>query len=206
MQDQPHRVTSLEHLQSLYGQSPETSLVKETDRITPHYRALIEAAPFAALASTGTGGLDCTPRGDGPGFIAILDDKTLALPDRRGNNRLDTLKNVIEDPHVALLFLIPGLSETLRVNGRAHVTTDPDLIARFTVEGKAPATVLLIEIDRIYFQCARALLRARLWDPDARVDPKTLPTAGQMVKALKQDFDAEDYDSRMPAELKANLY
>src|SRR6185369_15853350 len=158
----------------------EASTVKEVDWITPHYRAFIEASPFVSLATSGPEGLDCSPRGDRPGFVRVADERTLLLPDRRGNNRIDSLRNVVRDPRVALLFLIPGIGNTLRVNGDATVSIDPDLLASFAVEDKAPRSVLVIAVRAVYFQCARALVRSRLWDPAARVDPKSLPSAGEI--------------------------
>src|SRR6516162_3213998 len=149
-----HVVTSVEALERLYGEPFGPSIAKEADRITVHYRAFIEAAPFFALASAGANGLDCSPRGDAPGFVRVADEKTLLIPDRRGNNRIDTLRNLMHDPRVALLFLIPGCGETIRVNGRAKISTDPALTESFIVQGKAPRTVIVISVDRIYFQCA----------------------------------------------------
>ncbi len=203
----PHAVTSLEALEALYGRVNRNSLAKETGSLTPEYRRWIEAAPFFAIASAGPGGLDCSPRGDARGqLFRILDERTLAIPDRRGNNRLDTLRNILVDPRVALLFLNPGINETLRINGRATITTEPELIEGFAVGDTRPATVILVEIDAVYFQCARALARAKLWDPAARVRPGTVPTAGQMSKGAQPDFDAESYDAELPARQKATLY
>src|SRR5919201_911317 len=133
-----HLITSVEQLERIYGEPYGPSIAKETDRITPHYRAFIEAAPFFALASAGPEGLDCSPRGDAPGFVRVADEKTLLIPDRRGNNRIDTLRNILKDPRVALLFLIPGCGETIRINGRAKISTDPALLEDFVVDGKMP--------------------------------------------------------------------
>ncbi len=133
------RITSLADLEALYGEPNSASLLKETDRITPEYRAFVEAAPFAVLATAGPEGLDCSPRGDGPGFVRVADERTLLIPDRRGNNRIDSLRNILRDPRVALLFLIPGVGETLRVNGRAGISVAPDLLQSFKVQGKLPA-------------------------------------------------------------------
>ena len=200
-------VTSVEALEALYGTVNRNSLDKETTSLTPEYRRWIESAPFFAIASAGPGGLDCSPRGDVPGqLFRILDDRTLAVPDRRGNNRLDTLRNILSDPRVALLFVIPGINETLRINGRATITTDPELIEGFAIGDKRPATVLLIHIDGVYFQCARALARAKLWDPQAQVGADMVPTAGQMTKGAKPDFDAESYDAALPARQRETLY
>ncbi len=188
-------ITSLEQLEALYGLPGETSLVKEANGITPHYRAYIEASPFVALATCGPEGLDCSPRGDLPGFVRIHDERTVMMPDRRGNNRADSLRNIVRDPRVALLFMIPGHGNTLRLNGRAHLTTDPDLLASFAVEEKAPRSVIVIETDAVYFQCARALVRSRLWEPEAWGDPSSLPTAGEILAAMSQDrVGGEEYD------------
>jgi uncharacterized protein len=189
----PHSITSLAALETLYDQPPaEASILKETDRVVPVYRALIEASPFAALATRGSEGLDCSPRGDGPGFVRVRDEKTLLLPDRRGNNRIDSLRNIVLDPQVALLFLIPGLGETLRVNGRAVISTDPALLESFSVDGKAPRSVLLIMVEAVYFQCARAVVRSDLWNPQKHVARSSLPSAGQILAALSRNgFDGE---------------
>src|SRR3954453_19142022 len=157
-----HVVTSMEVLERLYGQPFGPSIAKETDRITVHYRTFIETAPFFALASSGPDGLDCSPRGDAPGFVRIADDKTLLVPDRRGNNRIDTLRNILHDPRVALLFLIPGCGETIRVNGHAKISTDPALIESFLIEGKTPRTVIVVTVERIFYQCAKAIVRSKL--------------------------------------------
>ncbi len=181
------KITSLEELEAIYGEPAEAATVKVADRITPPYAALIAASPFAALASAGPEGLDCTPRGDGPGFVRVHDARTLMIPDRRGNNRVDTLRNILRDPRVALLFLIPGSGTTLRVNGQAHIEAGPDLLASFAVDGKAPRSVIAIAVEEVYFQCARAILRADLWNPEKHPDPKTLPSPGQILAARSQD-------------------
>jgi hypothetical protein len=195
-------------LEALYDQSPaQASILKETDRIVPVYRALIEASPFAALATRGPEGLDCSPRGDGPGFVRIRDDRTLLLPDRRGNNRIDSLRNIVRDPQVALLFLIPGLGETLRVNGRAAISVEPGLLESFSVDGKAPKSVLVIAVEAVYFQCARAIARSDLWNPHKHVARSALPSAGQILAALSRSgFDGEAYDRALPERQRATLY
>lgn len=200
-------ITTLADLEALYGEVGEASIAKETNRIVPVYRALIEASPFATLATRGPDGLDCSPRGDGPGFIHVVDDKTLILPDRRGNNRIDSLKNVLHDPHVALLFLIPGIGETLRVNGRAVISTDPKLLAPFAIDEKAPRSVLVIDVDTVFFQCSRAVVRADLWNSDKHVSRKSLPSAGQILAALSDDrLGGEPYDKALPERVKTTLY
>src|ERR1700727_3890700 len=174
-------IATIEQLEALYGIPGDASTVKVADRIPPSYRVLIEKSPFAALATSGPEGLDCSPRGDLPGFVRIHDETTLMMPDRRGNNRVDYLRNIVRDPRVALLFLIPGSGSPLRVNGHAQVSVDADLLASFKGDGKAPRTVIVMTVHEIYFQCARAIVRSDLWNPDKRVDPKTLPTAGQIL-------------------------
>src|SRR6201982_4167518 len=160
-----HVVTSVEALERIYGEPYGPSIAKETDRITPQYGAFIEAAPFFALATAGADGLDCSPRGDAPGFVRIHDEKTLLVPDRRGNNRIDSLRNILSDPRVALLFLIPGVGETIRVIGRASISTDPALTESFIVNGKTPRTVILVAVERVFFPCTKAIVRSKVWDP-----------------------------------------
>jgi PPOX class probable FMN-dependent enzyme len=202
-----HLVTTMADLEAMYAKPMETSLLKEIDHIGPHYRALIEASPFVTLATSGPEGLDCSPRGDAPGFVRIADEKTLMIPDRRGNNRIDSLRNIIRDPRVALLFLIPGVPETMRINGRAAISTDPALLDSFTVDGKPPRCVIVVTVERAYFQCAKALVRSKLWDPATRIERSKLPTTGAMVAALtKGKVDAETYDREAPARIKAQLY
>jgi PPOX class probable FMN-dependent enzyme len=202
-----HHVTSLQSLQALYGESAETSRRKEVDHIHPVYRQLIEASPFAVLATSGPDGLDASPRGDAPGFVRVQDEHTLLLPDRRGNNRIDSLRNVLADPRVALIFLIPGMGETLRVNGHATISVDPALLARFTVNGKLPASVLVVKVSTAFFQCSKAVVRARLWDAAAQIDRRSLPSTGTMLSMLTDAaIDAEAYDQALPARLQANLY
>ena len=201
-------IASIEQLEALYGQPNDASTVKEVPFITREYRALIEASPFLALATAGPEGLDCSPRGDRPGeLVRIADDRTLLLPDRRGNNRIDSLRNVLRDPQVALLFLIPGLGETLRVNGRAVIPVDPALLESFSVDGKAPRSVLVITVEAIYFQCARAVVRSDLWNPQKHVARSALPSAGQILAALSRTgFDGEAYDKALPERQQTTLY
>ena len=203
----PHRIRDGATLAALYGEPNETSIRKEVDYLHPHYRAIVEAAPFAVLATAGAQGLDASPRGDAPGFVVVQDERTLLLPDRRGNNRIDSLRNVIEDPRVALLFMVPGVNETLRINGRAHVSVAPELLRRFEVEGKLPRSVLVIAIDVVYFQCARALVRSHLWDA-SRQRPRTeLPSPGAMLAALtNNEVGGPAYDRELPERQRTSLY
>jgi uncharacterized protein len=200
-------IATIEQLEAIYGHPNDASTVKVADRVTPAYRVLIEKSPFAALATCGPEGLDCSPRGDLPGFVRIRDEKTLMMPDRRGNNRVDSLRNIVRDPRIALLFLIPGSGSTLRVNGRALVSTDPDLLASFKVDGKAPRTVVVMTVDEIYFQCARAIVRSDLWNPDKRVDPKTLPTPGQILAEMSENkVGGEKYDREWPERARQTMW
>jgi PPOX class probable FMN-dependent enzyme len=201
-------IDSLEALEALYTPAPASaSTVKVADRITPHYRALIEASPFLALATVGPEGLDCSPRGDLPGFVRIHDERTLILPDRRGNNRIDSLRNVVGDPRVALMFLIPGSGTTFRVNGRAVVSAEPDLLASFAVDGKAPRSCLVVSVVEAYFQCARAIVRSGLWKTESLVDPGSLPSPGAMLAAMSADTGGgADYDKAWPERAAASLW
>jgi uncharacterized protein len=200
-------ITTLSELEAVYGEINKGSLLKETDRVVPEYQAFIEAAPFVALATRGPEGLDCSPRGDGPGFVRVQDAKTLLLPDRRGNNRIDSLRNIVRDPSVALLFLIPGIGETLRVNGRATISIDPDLLESFAIDRKAPKSVIAITVEAVYFQCARAILRSELWNPQKHVARGSLPSAGQILAALSNNqVGGEAYDKELPERQRTTLY
>jgi hypothetical protein len=176
-------VTTMDQLMELYERPTEVSSAKEIDHVSEHYRAFIEAAPFFALATGGPEGLDCSPRGDAPGFVRVADPKTLMVPDRRGNNRIDSLRNIMRDPRVALLFLIPGVGETIRVTGRAALSIDPDLMASFVVNGKPPCCVIVITVERVFYQCTKAIIRSKLWEPARHVDRKSLPTTGAILAA-----------------------
>jgi uncharacterized protein len=205
-QADPHAITSLPQLEALFGAVGDASLKKEVDYLHPAYQALIKASPFAVLATAGPGGLDASPRGDPPGFVAIQDDKTLLLPERRGNNRIDSLRNLLADPRVALLFLVPGAGETLRVNGRASITTAPGLLQRFAMEGKPPHCVIVIHVEAVFFQCARAIQRSKLWQAVPQGRPE-VPTPGAMLQALTAAaIDGEKYDRELPARQKSTLY
>lgn len=202
-----HAIDTLQRLEALLGQPSDAALSKEVPYIHPAYRAMIEAAPFAVLATTGPGGLDASPRGDPPGFVQLLDDKTLLLPERRGNNRADSLRNIVTDPRVALLFLIPGVGETLRVNGRARISVAPDLLARFVVNGQPPQCVIVVDVETVFFQCGRAIQRSRLWSAVPPGTPRPVPTPGAMLAAITQgQFDGATYDRDLPARQQATLY
>ncbi|MPZ11866.1 MAG: pyridoxamine 5'-phosphate oxidase family protein [Kiloniellaceae bacterium] len=200
-------ITSVEQLDALYGQPGKASLVKEADRITPEYRRLIEASPFMALATSGPEGLDCSPRGELGGVVHVEDDRTLMLPDRRGNNRIDSLRNIIRDPRIALLFLIPGSGTTLRVNGRAQLSADAALLARFAVDGKPPRSVMTVAVEAVYFQCSRAVVRAELWNPARHVDSKALPSPGRILAEMSEArVGGEAYDREWPERARKSLW
>lgn len=203
-----HEITTVEALEALYQPQPvPASTVKVTDHITPHYAALIQASPFIALATVGPEGLDCSPRGDLTGFVRIADPRTLMLPDRRGNNRIDSLRNIVRDPRVALLFLIPGSGTTFRVNGRATLSADPALLDSFAVDGKPPRTVTEVTVEEAYFQCARAIVRSGLWKSESHVDPASLPTPGAMLAAVTAgEVGGETYDREWPGRAAKTMW
>lgn len=200
-------IRSLDALEAIYGATGETSTVKEVDFITPQYRAWIDAAPFVALATAGPEGLDCSPRGDAGSVVRVTDPRTVLLPDRRGNNRIDSLRNIVRDPRVGLLFLIPGAGTTLRINGRAHLDADPVLCDSFAVDGKAPRSVIVIRTEAVYFQCARAVIRAGLWKQESQVDVKALPTPGQILQSMSEGrIDGAAYDAEWPSRAAASMW
>ena len=201
-------ITSLEALEALYGAPSERAIAKEIGYIAPEYEAFIKASPFVVLSTVAPEGTDSSPRGDPPGFARVQDPKTVLLPDRNGNNRTDSLRNIIRDPRVSLLFLVPGVGETLRINGRAELRIDPDLLASFEIQGKLPRSVLKVTVDRVYFQCQKALHRSKLWSPASQAEERPVPTAGQILKALDKAsaFDADEYDAGYPAHMKRTIY
>jgi PPOX class probable FMN-dependent enzyme len=200
-------LTTVEQLEAIYGEPKARSVAKEVSFISDDYAAFIVASPFVILASAGAEGLDCSPKGDAAGFIRIIDAHTLAIPDRPGNNRIDTLRNIVEDPRVGLLFLVPGVGEMMRVNGRATISNDPALLDSFRVEGKPPRTVILVAVDSVYFHCSKALVRSDLWNNEKHVERSTLPSAGDMLKHVSDpSFDAVTYDRDLPSRIKTELY
>ena len=204
----PNVISTVAELEALYPEPVyPPAKVKETVRITKAYRGLIEASPFFALATSGPNGLDCSPRGDPKGFVRVVDDKTIIVPDRRGNNRIDSMRNLIHDPRVALLFLIPGVSETLRIVGRATISTDPALCASFAMQGKAPRSVLVVAVEQVFFQCAKAIVRSKLWDPSIQVARASLPSSGAILAEITEgQLDADEHDRLAPERLKATIY
>jgi uncharacterized protein len=202
-----HRITTLEQLDALYGEPVQAAIAKEIDYISDHYKAFVDKAPFVVLATVGPEGLDCTPRGDPPGFVRVRDKKTVLIPDRRGNNRIDSLRNLVRDPRISLLFMIPGIGNTLRINGRAEISVDPELCKSFGMEGKLPRSVLVVTAESVYFQCPKALVRSRLWSADAQIPRSALPSTGEMLAALsKGTIDGDEYDRAYPQRLKETIY
>lgn len=199
-------IQSPEELKALYGDISEASVAKVVSRLTDAYRQMIDSSPFVALATVGPEGLDCSPRGDAGTVVRIEDERTLTLPDWRGNNRIDSLLNIVRDPRVALMFLIPGSNTVMRVNGHAVVSVEPDLLESFTMDGKHPRSVVVITIDEVYFQCARAVMRADLWNSDRHAVAGDLPTPGTMLKAAKESFDQETYDREWPARAAKTMW
>jgi hypothetical protein len=206
--DDSRTITTTEELERLYSDAPYGPAVfKEADHVTPQYRKLIEAAPFAVLATCGPEGLDCSPRGDPPGFVRVVDAHTLLVPDRRGNNRIDSLRNLVRDPRISLLFLIPGVGETMRINGRARISTDPALTESFAFNGKVPKCVLVVTVEKAYFQCTKAIIRSKLWDPASIVDRKTLPTPGSILAEITEGkMGGPEHDRLAPARIKETIY
>ena len=202
------QISTIAELEAIYHQKPVlASMAKEIDYLIPQYQKLIELSPFVALATIGAGGLDCSPRGDNQGFVRVLDAKTLAMPDRRGNNRIDSLRNIVADPRVALLFFIPGSGTTFRVNGLAHLTTDAKLCKSFEMEGNLPRSVIIIKVEAAYTQCARAILRAGLWDTSKHVVNSEVPTIGEMLEAVTQGkINGEEYNNNWPARAKTSMW
>jgi PPOX class probable FMN-dependent enzyme len=204
------KIGSIEALEKRYGKPLERALYKEIDHINDHYRAFIETSPFLILATYGEKGIDCSPRGDPAGFVRVVDEKRLLIPDRRGNNRLDSLRNIISDPHVGLIFMVPNVGETIRVSGKAEIIVDEALCDSFSIKGKPATSVLSVTVQKAYFQCQKALSRSSLWDASCYIDRSLLPTAGQMAKVFltKQglDFDADSYDKNYPEYMKKTIY
>jgi PPOX class probable FMN-dependent enzyme len=190
------RVTDAAALAALYGEPLPSSLAKEVDHVADPYRAFIAASPFVIVSTVGPRGVDVSPRGDPPGFVTVEDPRTLLIPDRRGNNRLDALRNLLADPRIGLLFLVPGVGETVRVTGRAEIRADAALRARFAIAGAPPATVLRVAVERVYYQCQKSVARSRLWDPEARAPRGAVPTMGRMLAAASAEpIDAAAADA-----------
>ncbi len=201
-------VTSIEQLEALYGAPMPSALTKEVGYLTAGHRAFIDAAPFVVLATSGDEGLDCSPRGDPAGFVRVVDERTIQMPDRRGNNRLDSLRNIVGNPCVGLLFLIPGIGVTLRINGRALLRTDEALRSSFAMGDKLPATVIEIAVDSVYTQCPKALIRSSLWDPARfRSHEDGIPTVGQINDEITDGaFGGAAFDAAYPERIRQTIY
>ena len=199
---------TVEELRSSYGQPSERAVKKSLDRLDRHCRQFIGLSPFVVLATAGTDGrVDCSPRGDPPGFVEVLDDRTVLLPDRPGNNRVDSLGNVLENPQVGLLFMIPGVNETLRLNGRATLTTDPARLEPLSVKGRAPRSGLVVEVEEVFLHCTKALVRSHLWADSSRVDRKAvLPSFGQMLADHVGLPDGDALEREVQAKIRRTLY
>lgn len=207
MQDNPHHIQSAAQLAALYGPISEAAIKKELTYLHPLYQKLIAASPFFIMATNGKEGLDASPRGDPPGFVVIENEHTLLLPERRGNNRVDSLHNLIHDPRIGLLFMIPGMRESLRVNGRAIISIEPALLERFIVQGQPPKCVLIVKVEAVYFQCARAAQRAQLWQRASEPLLAGLPTPGELLSATSGGtVDGEKYDRNLPQRLLTTMY
>ena len=199
-------ITTLEELESLYDSPHERVLKKELDHINDVGRAFIAASPFLVLATGGAQGLDCSPKGDAPGFVEVADDRTLLIPDRRGNNRLDGMKNVIEDPRVGIIFFIPGANDCYRVNGRARISVDPGLKRRFAVKGKEPRSVMVVSVEQTFNHCPKAIVRSSLWKAGTHGRPEGAPTLGAFAAARAPGTDAAAYDAEYAKRIPDELY
>lgn len=205
--DPTHIIRDQAALSALYGRGNDASMAKEIDHIHPHYRAFIEASTYVVLATVGSDGLDASPRGDAAGFVVVEDAHTLLLPDRAGNNRVDTLHNLVVDPRIGLLFLIPGIGESLRINGRAAISVDPALLARFKIGDKPPRSVVVITVETVYYQCPRAAVRADLWNPDKFIARAALPSSGTILADLSAGrLGGSEWDRTRDATVRATLY
>jgi len=200
-------ISTVEQLESLFGAVGEASIAKETTVLHPIYQQWIAASPFAVLATVGSEGLDVSPRGDPAPLVRILNETTILLPERRGNNRLDGLKNILQDPRIALLFFIPGIRETVRVNGKASITVNQAILQSFAVDEVLPKCALEIVVEAVFFQCGRALIRSDLWEWEKHQDAKHVPSAGAILSALTQSgIDGAAYDADLPQRQKSTLY
>ncbi len=199
-------IGTIAELEALYHPINPTAVLKEIDHVNAHYARFIEAAPFVVISTVGPEGVDCSPRGDPAGFVRVADPKTLLIPDRRGNNRVDSLRNIVRDPRIALLFMIPGIGNTMRVNGRAVLDTDKALCQSFAMRDNAPLCVIRVTVEAAYPQCPKALVRSRLWDPKAQVPRESLPSVGEMMMALDPGFDGGTYEAEYPARMERTLY
>ena len=200
-------ITDATTLRAHFGPVSALAENKQLDYLDRHCRAFIALSPFLVLATTdGQGGVDASPRGDAPGFVKIIDQNTLLLPDRPGNRRVDSLRNIVAHPGVGLLFFVPGIEETVRINGNGRVITDADLLAQVPAENKIPATGVLITVTEAFYQCAKALIRSKLWDPTTKIDRKTFPSLGQIIADQVKGIDAKTADTNIADSYRTRLY
>jgi hypothetical protein len=201
------KISSQDDLRRLYKLPRGRPVDKQLDHIDPHDRRFIELSPFVVIASSDNQGrADTSPRGEAPGFVHVIDDHTLAIPDRPGNNRLDTMENLLENPEVGLIFLIPGVNEALRVNGSAEIRDDEELRARFEVNGKRPVTVIIVRVRETFLHCAKALMRAHLWEDDAKHAERPIPTMGEMIRDQIDSTEPPESDEDMTRRYRKVLY
>lgn len=200
-------IQTIDQLRTHYAEPKGRPLTKQLDRLEPHSKHFISLSPFLILSSSSPSGLqDASPRGEGPGFVQVIDDSTVAIPDRPGNNRLDTLLNILQNPQIGLLFLIPGVDETLRINGQAEIRDDSYLVDLFEVQNKKPKSVLLVHVEEVYLHCAKALMRSKLWNIDAQIERTQLPTIGHMINDQSKSHEPEETDEVMKARYKEVLF
>ncbi|TSA13737.1 MAG: pyridoxamine 5'-phosphate oxidase family protein [Betaproteobacteria bacterium] len=200
-------LTTISELEALFEPVGEASLRKEVAAVHPIYRAWIEASPFVVLATAGPAGLDVSPRGDPAPVVMVKDESTLLLPERRGNNRIDSLRNIVSNPGVSMIFFVPGVRETVRVNGTARICIEPDVLALFSKQGALPKCVVEVSVQAVYFQCARALLRSSLWSKEQIANRPTVPTAGEILAAVTDgSVGGKRYDDELPQRQAKTLY
>ena len=200
-------ITNKSELRSTYREPNERAHQKVLDRLDQHCRDFIALSPLCIISSLGVDGLqDTSPRGDPPGFVATLDDRTLLIPDRPGNNQVDSMQNVIANPQVGLLFLVPGMNETLRVSGRAEIVTGEELLAPLSVKGRPPLSGLRVTVEEAFLHCGRALIRSRVWDPEAQIDRSSFPTYGQVLADQIKGANAQEIDSSEDEANRERLY
>jgi PPOX class probable FMN-dependent enzyme len=201
-------ITDQDTLRERYGTPSELAVKKQLDHLDTHCRAFIALSPFVVIGTQGADGLgDVSPRGDAPGFVQVLDDRTLAIPDRLGNNRTDTLSNIIDNAGIGLLFMVPGMNETLRVNGRARIVTDEALLAGMEAQRRVPRSALVVEVAEAYLQCAKALVRSKLWDDDHKIERRSFPTLGKIIAdQAGGGVDAEKAEEKIQESMRTRLY
>ncbi|MFD2204751.1 pyridoxamine 5'-phosphate oxidase family protein [Kiloniella antarctica] len=203
-----HIIKTVEDLQAIYGERSPRADKKVLSRLDKHCRTFIAHCPFLTLATSSEAtGTDCSPKGDAPGFVKVLDDTRLAIPDRPGNNRIDSPLNMLDNPQIGLLFMIPGVKETLRVNGNVEISIDPALLDILSVEGKRPRCAFIVTVKEAYIHCAKSIMRSDLWNPEKHIERKTLPSMGRILADhIAEELDAEAYDASMEERYRKELY